>query len=134
LIRLSEGNAPYTIHAELTRVGDDFLCIVTGGTRAHIGAVCLAEPAAAPHPVTGAIRTQNGAADRTPVVHTLLGAGHKDGLPAELAAKKLCAYYGVNVVCTAGIHVDGASQEEIGIMMENVMRLLDRLPGSEAGA
>jgi hypothetical protein len=127
LIRLSEGESPYTIHAELTRVGDDLLCIVTGGTRAHIGAVCLAEPANAPHPVTGAVRMQEGNADLTPIVRTLIGEGHKDGLPAEMFAEKLCAHYGVNVVCTAGIHVDGASQEQIGIMMKNVTRLLDRL-------
>ncbi|MDR0875995.1 MAG: hypothetical protein LBN12_07295 [Clostridiales Family XIII bacterium] len=110
MIRLSEGDAPYTIHAELTRVGDDLLCIVTGGTRPHIGAVCLADFA------TG-----------QPVCRTLAGEGHKEALPAELFAKALCEHHGVNVACTAGIHVDDASTDEIGIMMGNATMLLDRL-------
>jgi hypothetical protein len=110
LIHLSEGDAPYTIHAELTRVGDDFLCIVTGGIRAHIGAVCLADFA------TG-----------QPVCQTLSGVGHKEALPAEMFAKALCEHHGVNVVCTAGIHVDDASPGEIAKMMENATLLLDRL-------
>jgi hypothetical protein len=120
---LCEGDPPYTVRAELTHLGDDLLCVLTGGTRAHIGAVCLAEPAGAAHPVTGSI--PQGAA--APIVRTLAGAGHKDGLPAEMFAKALCARYGVTVVCTAGIHVDGATQEEIEVLMKNTTHLLKRL-------
>jgi hypothetical protein len=130
-VSLSEGDHPYTIHAALTRVGDDLLCVVTGGTRPHIGAICLAEPADAVHPISGNVRGQADIQNDMPIMRTLSGDGHKEGLPAEMFAKELCACYGVNVVCTAGIHVDDASQEEIGKMMENAARLLSRLLAAE---
>jgi hypothetical protein len=110
MISLEEGSPPYTVHADLMRVGSDFLCIVTGGTRAHIGAVCLADFAAG-----------------SPVCRTLSGEGHKEALPAEMFAKALCAHHGVNVACAAGIHVDDATPDEIRIMMANAARVLERL-------
>ena len=122
-ISISEGNAPYVINAELIHVGDDLLCIITGGTHAHIGAVTLAEPAVSFHPVTGEKQGEGS----EPVVRTLTGQGHKDALPAEMFAKALCQKYNVNVVCTSGIHVDDATKEDIEIMMKNVNGLLDRL-------
>ena len=120
---ISEGDTPYTINAELKRVGRDLVCIITGGTHAHIGAISLAEPAVSLHPVTGQ-KIEKG---NEPIVRTLVGEGHKDALPAEICAKALCSHFDVNVVCTAGIHVDGATQEEIDIMMKNVKRLIEKL-------
>lgn len=120
---ISEGDAPYTIKAELIRVGDDLVCLVTGGTHAHTGAVSLAEPAVTVHPVTG----QKQVRGSDPIVNTIIGAGHKDALPAEMFSKALCRHFGVNVVCTAGIHVDDATQEEIDTMVQNAKSLLERL-------
>ena len=122
-ILLSEGDTPYVINAELTRVGDDLVCIITGGTHPHIGAVAFAEPAISAHPVTG-VMIERGS---EPFVRTLVGDGHKDALPAEMFAKALCLHYDVNVVCTSGIHVDNATQEEIGIMLKNLTGLLEKL-------
>jgi len=68
-IKLSYGEAPYDIHIEAWRVGVDILAKVTGGTRPHIGAVALAEPTAARHPVTGETHTtpaEQGAAPGLP--------------------------------------------------------------------
>ena len=122
-IFISEGKAPYVINAELINVGNDIVCILTGGTHAHTGAVSFAEPAVSTHPVTGEkIERSN-----EPVVRTLVGEGHKDALPAEMYAKALCEQYNVNVVCTSGIHVDNASKDEIEIMMNNITLLLKRL-------
>ena len=124
---ISEGDTPYIISAELKRIGIDIVCIITGGTHAHIGAVSLAEPAVSLHPVTGQ-KIEKGS---EPIVRILIGEGHKDALPAEMYAKALCRHFNVNVVCTAGIHVDGATQEEIDIMMKNVKRLLEKLLEAE---
>ena len=122
-IFISEGKAPYVINAELINVGDDIVCILTGGTHAHTGAVSFAEPSASTHPVTGAIIERG----EEPIVRTLVGEGHKDALPAEMYAKALCKHYNANIVCTSGIHVDNASKDEIEIMMNNITLLLKRL-------
>ena len=128
-LRLSYGDAPYDIHLEAKGIGGDVLAAVTGGTRAHIGAVALAEPAGAVHPVTGKPaccgegRGPDGK-EREPRVSTLIAYGHKDAVIAEMFARGLCKKYGVNICAAAGVHVDGAGQDEIALMIENAERLL----------
>ena len=196
---LSYGDAPYDIHLEAVSVGRDILAAVSGGTRAHIGAVALAEPADAVHPVTGVVAGDGappggappggappggappggapaldgpcdpatcvgGALDfgasrirepatvcegqghanlrgtsgllaagdgaspgGVPRVSALAAYGHKDAVLAEMFARGLCGKYGVNVCVSAGVHVDGASADEIALMMENAERLLAEL-------
>jgi len=136
-LKLSYGDAPYDIHLEARGVGDDILAAVTGGTRPHVGAVALAEPPNAPHPVTGE-RQKSGSAkgDGSGIerndpcvlpqcrVSTLSAEGHKDAVIAEMAAHRLCEKYGVSVCVSAGVHVDGASVEEIALMVDNAKTLL----------
>ena len=125
-IKLSYGEAPYDIHIEAWRVGADILAKVTGGTRPHIGAAALAEPAGAPHPVTGE-PAPSGSCTMESAVSVLTAKDHKDAIIAEMFAKKLCEKYGVNTCVSAGVHVDGASREEIALMVENATALLKML-------
>ncbi|MDR3363401.1 MAG: hypothetical protein LBS91_00395 [Clostridiales Family XIII bacterium] len=129
------GDAPYDIHLEIRQVGADLLAAVTGGSRPHIGAVCLAEPAGAKHPVTGeatggtkgdcsSVPASAGTDEQSPFVSVLSGQGHKDAVLAEMFASALCKKHGVNVCCTAGVHVDGATPDEIALMTENAKALL----------
>ena len=133
----SYGEAPYDIHIEVKSIGKDILVFVYGGTHSHIGAVALAEPAGALHPVTGepactcgegrgtdeAFRKPGG----SPQVSVLKAYGHKDALLAEMFARGLCEKYGVNVCASAGVHVDGASAEEISLMVGNANTLLEMI-------
>ena len=139
---LSYGAAPYDIHLEAKSAGkgNDVIAVITGGTRPHVGAVALAEPAFAPHPVTGEpgpngsapIATppsagEPGASGPAPVsvpVASLSASGHKDAVLAEMFAKGLCERFGVNVCASAGVHVDGADKDEIALMVENAKKLL----------
>ena len=113
------GEAPYDIHFEARTAGADIVATVTGGTRPHIGAVALAEPAEASHPVTG--EPIKRTSDK---VSVLTAEGHKDAVIAEMFAKKLCEKYGVNVCVSAGVHVDDASKEEIALLVDNSKALL----------
>jgi hypothetical protein len=113
------------------RVGEDLLAVVTGGTRAHIGAVALAEPVSSAHPVTGEIPRFENTADAPEEtgaarlhVPVLEAAGHKDAVVAQMFARALCEKYGVNVCCSAGIHIDGASAEAIALLVANAQALL----------
>jgi len=144
---LSYGTAPYDIHLEAKSAGNgnDIIAVITGGTRPHVGAVALAEPAFAAHPVTGepdiAPHPVTGERDITPPpsadepgakrpvpvsvpVASLSASGHKDAVLAEMFAKGLCERFGVNVCASAGVHVDGANQDEIALMVENAKKLL----------
>ena len=120
-LKMSYGEAPYDIHIEAKPVGGDVFAAVTGGTRPHIGAVALAEPAGALHPVTGEPVPDGGQIR----VATLVSAGHKDMILAEMFALGLCEKYGCNVCVSAGVHVDGVGKEEIALMVENAKALLD---------
>ena len=133
---MSYGEAPYDIHLEARYIGEDILAAVTGGTRSHIGAVALAEPAGALHPVTGeTIRPSDSASaaeepadcDDRPRVSVMDSAGHKDAVLAEMFASSLCALYEVNVCVAAGVHVDDAGKDEIALMLENAKALLDEV-------
>ena len=137
-LRLSQGDAPYDIHLSAKNVGFDILVSVSGGTHAHIGAVALAEPADAAHPVTGEAKGETkgdgscvletkGATKGAPRVSVLTAYGHKDSVLAEMFASGLCEKYGVNVCVSAGVHVDGASAEEIALMLKNAEGLLAEL-------
>ena len=119
---LSCGEPPYDIQVELIFAGGDMAAVVTGGTRPHIGAVALAEPAGAAHPVTG---IQGQLAELS--VSTITGYGHRDAVIAEMFAGRLCEKYGVNVCAAAGVHIDGAGPEEIAKLMENAKALLAQL-------
>jgi len=117
---VSFGEAPYDVHYRSQMAGDDIIATVTGGTRPHIGAVALAEPAEASHPVTGEpVKRASGK------VSVLTAEGHKDAVIAEMFAERLCEKYGVNVCVSAGVHVDGASKEEIALLVDNSKTLLE---------
>ena len=123
LLKLSYGEAPYDIHLDACFIGEDILASVTGGTRSHIGAVALAEPAGGIHPVSGEpARDESGGSG--PLISIMTSKGHKDAILAEMFARFLCEKYGVNVCVTAGVHVEGADEKEIALMVENANSLL----------
>ena len=121
LHKLSYGEEPYNIQFEARLCGGDILATVTGGTRPHIGAVALAEPANAPHPMTGE------PVSSFPSMTVLTAKGHKDAMLAEMFARYLCEKYGVIVCVTAGVHVDGADKEAIAFLVRNAKTLLDKI-------
>lgn len=123
----NEGEPPYRVTAFVTVAGQDWICVLTGGTQDHVGAVVLAEPAVCYHPVTGERALLTEDENTGPIVQTLVAYGHKDALPAEMFAQALCRKFGARVVCTAGIHVDNASDAAIQLMLENVSRIIERI-------
>ena len=117
--KLSFGDTPYDIHFWANSIGTDIICTLTGGTHPHVGAVALAEPTEAVHPITGEVVRRKSVS-----ISVIAGEGHKDAVIAEMFAKGLCEKYGVNVCATAGVHVDGAGPEEIKLLVNNAESLL----------
>ena len=106
------GEGRYRVHAAGRRCGDDLTVAVLGGDREHVGAVSLAlyEPER-----------------RSATVSTVTVPGHRDDAVAARFAKELSRALRCTVSVTAGIHVDGASPQEIGTLMQNCEQCLSEL-------
>lgn len=91
-----------------TRVGEDYLLLVTGG-REHLGCTVLAEPRES---LTGEGRSSTSS--------VLNAAGHKDELICRPLAEKLSAQKNARVVCTGGFHIDEISPAQLQEMGEAI--------------
>ena len=95
----------------ITRVGEDYLLLVTGG-REHLGCTVLAEPRAS---LTG-----QGMSSTSSVLNA---SGHKDELICRPLAEKLSAQKGARVVCTGGFHIDEISPVQLQELDEAVKQI-----------
>lgn len=94
-------------------VGRDILLWVEGGERPHIGCAVQAVPRA----------SLTGSGERSATSSVLNLTGHKDEFLCRNIAEQICKAFGVTVVCTGGVHVDGISRQQI----EAVMKLAEEL-------
>lgn len=105
------GNEKYKILIEgLTTEGRGLTLRITGGDSPHVGAVAMAVPSL--NAATG---------EKTCDVSILTGPGHKDRLLAEKVANMVCRKTGEIVSATAGVHIDGATKEDLQLLYENTM-------------
>ena len=103
VITAGTGTEAVTLNVKKYPCGD-LSCTLTGGTRPHSGAVCLAY-------------FSEGKA----VVQTLEAPGHRDSRPAAQAARLLCEAFRVNVSVSAGLHIDHASGSQISSLCDNCL-------------
>lgn len=88
-------------------MGKDIAFLITGG-QAHVGAVA----------------TAYSVNNRTEViVHAL--PGHREGDLAAEVARMAAEVLGCTVVVAMGIHVEGATKEEIHAIVQTVRRLME---------
>lgn len=104
---LYAGRGKYKVWLKKLEHGEDVVLILGGGEKPHIGSVVLCEPG------------------KKPI--TLNRKGHFDWMVAKPIAKRVCKKRGKPVVCIAGIHVDNATKEEIGLLKENCKKIENRL-------
>jgi len=97
------GKGKHRVNLEKHRIGDDFLLVLQGGQRPHIGAVVTCQPGKASSIVK-------------------LGE-HKDHIVLRPLAETMCKKYGVTVVAVGGIHIDDATKEDIDLVIQNCKRL-----------
>lgn len=112
----SAGKDKYLVNIAVHETGGNGLCaFLYGGELAHVGGVAMATPS--PCAATGKLTSD---------ISQLCAPGHKDVIAAAEAAKRLCAATAQTVTVTAGIHVDGASPEDIHILSENAKEAVDK--------
>ncbi len=121
-ISQGEGNTRVTLEANI--VGQDMVVVITAG-KAHVGAVALAVPC------------EKNAEGVTASCSVLTVPGHRDNIPAERAAMRLCKLLQRPISVTAGLHIDKATEEEIQLLLENsevvVENLMLSMRGEENG-
>ncbi len=111
-----EKEGVFEVVAQVDRVGDDLLVLLTGG-RAHVGAVAVAQP-------RPSLRDPDQPSSTGSVI-TLLG--HKEDAPAKGMAEALAARLQRNVVVVAGIHWDALSGEGIAAVTELCRKISEKI-------
>ncbi len=116
-IFLSSDKSEIPVTLTATRQGADLCVSLSGGDSGHIGAVALAQPRpslADPEKISAS----------TSVITV---CGHKeDRLACEVAEQIAQKINGI-VTVSCGIHIDDASQNQIGQIVEIVRRLVAEL-------
>ncbi|MCD8096804.1 MAG: hypothetical protein LUE31_01960 [Lachnospiraceae bacterium] len=98
------GENEYRITGRAILCDEDVILVFGGGTRSHVGAVSMAvyEPER-----------------RSATVSTMTVYGHRDDELASRSAKKASSRLGCTVVSCVGIHLNGATEAQIGILSRN---------------
>ena len=111
------GYGKLAVSGMLTLTSSGGVLQLYGGTHEHVGSVTVSIP-----------RPSLMDSDRTSVTSSVINLpSHKEELVGRPAAERLAIALDQPVVCVAGIHVDGATSDELSILTEHsdaVVRIL----------
>jgi len=117
LLEISAGDGRYRVVCTAIRVGQDVTIQIQGGERPHIGAVAMAIPRPSLKDPTRLSATAS----------VLTVIGHKEDELARSIALHLATELSCVAVVLAGVHLDGADENDIARIVENsdqVVRML----------
>lgn len=109
--------AEHFIEVGVSRIGNDILLCLEGGTKPHIGCVVQAVPRLS---LTG-----DGSGSATASVLNL--TGHKDEYLCRQLAEKISSNLGTVVVCTGGFHIDNMTKEQIKEVIQAVNEIAEEI-------
>lgn len=109
--------AGHFIEVGVSRIGNDILLCLEGGTKPHIGCVVQAVPRLS---LTG-----DGSGSATASVLNL--TGHKDEYLCRQLAEKISSNLGTVVVCTGGFHIDNMTKEQIKEVLQAVNEIAEEI-------
>lgn len=107
-VKLSYGEGRYRIHLAAIITRDGISVIITGGEKPHVGGSALSVPR--PGNLGDKIQCDTWITPRP---------GHRDSEIAALVSHRICMDTGQTTAVIAGIHIDRASKEDIGILIDN---------------
>jgi hypothetical protein len=102
VIEMSRTAGRAVVRLAAVQAGPDWVVAIYGGDGPHVGAVALAGPG-------------GGGGGR----HISL-PNHREGGPASAAAAELARSLGAAVSVSCGVHMDGATREEIALVEEAI--------------
>ena len=113
----SAGDGKLSVMGALTITGGGAVLQLYGGTHEHVGSVTVSVP-----------RPSLMDSGRTSVTSSVINLpSHKEEFVGRPAAEMLAVALDQPVVCVAGIHVDGATDDELKLLTkysEEVVRIL----------
>ncbi len=122
-VEVKEGR--FRIEGQIEEIGPDLLVSIRGGTKPHIGAIGMATPR----------RSLKDSEKWSATSSDFTFIGHKEDLLVKRISERLAAELRRNVVVVAGIHWDGITSREIGIiegLTEKLsVRILKKLKGNK---
>ncbi len=110
----TEGKGRVKVSLSAFNMGDDIV-VAIHNENAHIGAIALGEYARAEQRASCSVLTR---------------LGHKDDVIAQKAAYQICKQTRKTTCVTAGVHLDGITEEEIGQIVQNSERLVEQFIAS----
>lgn len=117
ILSFQAGEGKYRVHLTATLTGDGIILQLFGGEKPHLGAVVLSIPR--PSLADPAIISCNST-----VVPRI---GHKDDEVAKPVAEKVAVATGQPVSVSAGLHIEKATESEIGLLQENCRQVTEQL-------
>lgn len=111
---VGHGDAPHRVEAVIVFCGPDISVCFGGGEGPHIGAVALGVPR--PSLADSAMPSASAS--------VLCVTGHKEDLLARTAALELATMFSAIVNVSVGLHVDGATADDIRKLDENYCAVL----------
>lgn len=107
--------AEHFIEVGVSRIGNDILLCLEGGTKPHVGCVVQAVPRL----------SLTGDGSRSATASVLNLTGHKDEYLCRQLAEKISSNLGTVVVCTGGFHIDNMTKEQI----KEVLQVVNEIGG-----
>jgi len=109
MLKYGTGRTELTLDYKYNYSGRDISLVITGG-RAHVGAVAVG------YYMDG---------DEGVTTETIVVPSHKEGTIAGMFASTVAKHMHCTAVCTAGIHLEDITKDEIDAINDNAVQLLD---------
>ena len=107
----------HSLEALVTRTRNGFCIYLGGGEEAHIGTVVISQP-------RPSLRGDGVISCTSSVINLM---GHKDDGLALPLAEELCRKSNLVVAVTAGVHIDGATREDLRRFQNNLEKLVQQI-------
>jgi len=107
----------FDLTASVMKVGQDFVVVIWGGERPHIGAVALAQSR----------QSLKDPEKKSATASVLSILGHKEDTVVKSVSERLAAVADRPVVVTAGIHWDNLKESDLNQILKNVEILIQMI-------
>jgi hypothetical protein len=107
----------FDLTASVMKVGQDFVIVIWGGERPHIGAVALAQSR----------QSLKDPQKKSATASVLSILGHKEDTVVKSVSERLAAVADRPVVVTAGIHWDDLRESDLNQILKNVEILIQMI-------
>lgn len=113
----SEGTGKHRVEAKIFTTDEGYILHLMGGEKPHVGAVIICQP----RPSLTGDGSQSCTTSSLPLL------GHMDDVAAKPVAEVLSKATGEPVVAVSGIHIDGATADDIRKLQDNIKAITEQV-------